>query len=140
MWVVYRIQYLPLQGKTTDISEQSSSLLISNVLFSVIDVFGLHVAASVWLLLLPDLIPFLLYELFPPFYSTILKPNFDLSFCQSKLFWQIKPLPSHHVLLACKLSLQALQLLHGKNRAHAFWFLTGPVDFIALWDEISCGN
>ena len=85
-----------------------------------------------------DFVPLLFNQLFPPFYAPVLKPNFDLSFSQSKLLRKIKPLPSNHVLLTRELSFQSLKLLHGKDGAHAFWFVVRPVCFINGGQESSC--
>ena len=98
-----------------------------------------HLYVRTGLFLLSNFAPLLLNKLFSPFYSAILKPNFHLRFSQTQLLGEIKPLSSHHVLLACKLSFQALELFDGKDGAHALWFLVGPICFVAVWEESSCG-
>ena len=64
--------------------------------------------AYAWFFLVSNFTSLLFNELFPPFYSSILKPDFHLSFRQSQLLGKIEPLPSDHILLACELSFQAL--------------------------------
>ena len=97
-----------------------------------------HLQAGARLFLMPHFAPLLFNQLFPPFYSPVLKPDFDLSLRQTKLLGKIKPLPSDHVLLAREFSFQTLELLHGKDGAHALWFLVGPICFVAPGKERSC--
>ena len=96
--------------------------------------------AYAWLFLVSNFTSLLFNELFPPFYSSILKPDFHLSFRQSQLLGKIKPLSSDHILLACELSFQALQLLHGKDGAHAFRLFDGPICFVPAAEQSSCNN
>ena len=88
---------------------------------------------------MPNFAPLLFNKLLSPFYSSILKPNLDLRLRQTQLFREIKPLTTHHVLLARKLSFQALELLDGKDGTHAFWLFDGPVCFFAPCKESSYG-
>lgn len=58
--------------------------------------------------------------LFPPLYSPILEPHFDLRFAQVEGRCQVVSSAADHVLLSLKLRFQALQLLWCEDGAHSF--------------------
>ena len=117
-----------------------SDMLFLLILYKWLRAIVFLLCAYAWLFLVSNFTSLLFNELFPPFYSSILKPDFHLSFRQSQLLGKIEPLPSDHILLACELSFQALQLLHGKNGAHAFRLFDGPICFVAAGEQSSCND
>lgn len=59
--------------------------------------------------------------LFPPLYSSVLKPDFNLCFSQIKRGGKVMSLGPDHVLLSIKFLFQSLELFWRENRANSLW-------------------
>lgn len=59
--------------------------------------------------------------LFPPLYSSVLKPDFNLCFSQIKWGSKVMSLGPNHVLLAIELLFQSLELFGCENCANSLW-------------------
>lgn len=61
-----------------------------------------------------------IHLLFPPLYSSVLEPNFNLCFSQIKRGREVMSFGSHHVLLPIKFFFQSLKLFGCENCANSF--------------------